>query len=381
MMGNDRLGEDVAKFAVGCISVGNSAASTQRSREIASHRHQPSQLPPFACESESLQRPSPRSPVNITGIPFTGPMKLLRALPLLTAVLGLFLSSIFAQPLRPESGPSADLIALFQKIQSRLQNGAITEEALSTEIQEFDSLLEKYRDDKSDEVAEILYMKMALFGEVFDNSEKAIALGRQLEAEFPGTAPAAAAARVIAAMEQRAKARETQEALVGRMAPTLDFTWSSQEGLKSLEQLKGKVVVLDFWATWCGPCLTSFPQVAELVSHYEGLDVQVLGVTSLQGRVMNLEAQPIDCTGNPDKETGLMPAFMQAHKMTWPVVFSSQEVFNPDYGIQGIPHMTIIAPDGTIRRTGLHPAMPHAEKTAIIDAILKEFSLPTPSGA
>ena len=44
----------------------------------------------------------------------------------------------------------------------------------------------------------------------------------------------------------------------------------------------------------------------------------------------------------------------------------------------GIPYMAIIAPDGTVRHTGLHPAMPLAEKTVKIDAILKEFNLKLP---
>lgn len=73
-----------------------------------------------------------------------------------------------------------------------------------------------------------------------------------------------------------------------------------------------------------------------------------------------------------------MPAFMKAKDMTWPVVFSEQEVFNPDYGVRGIPHMAIIAPDGTVRYNGMHPATPHAEKVKKIDPILREFGLKVP---
>jgi hypothetical protein len=62
-----------------------------------------------------------------------------------------------------------------------------------------------------------------------------------------------------------------------------------------------------------------------------------------------------------------MSDYIKAKEITWTIGFSDEEVFNPDYGITGIPHMAIIAPDGTLRHTGLHPAMPHAEKVEKID--------------
>jgi hypothetical protein len=65
--------------------------------------------------------------------------------------------------------------------------------------------------------------------------------------------------------------------------------------------------------------------------------------------------------------------------MNWTVAFSKEEVFNPDYGISGIPYVAIIAPDGTVRHAGLHPAGPLAEKVAKIDAILKEFGRSVPA--
>jgi hypothetical protein len=74
-----------------------------------------------------------------------------------------------------------------------------------------------------------------------------------------------------------------------------------------------------------------------------------------------------------------MTDFMKAKEMTWTVAFSEEQVFNPDYGVRGIPYIAIIAPDGTVRHAGLNPHDPKADITGKIEAILKEFKLVAPA--
>jgi len=172
--------------------------------------------------------------------------------------------------------------------------------------------------------------------------------------------------------------------LINSDAPSMHFAWSNTPTpIATLADLKGKVVVVDFWATWCGPCISSFPKVRELVARYEGYPVVVLGVTSIQGfhmarKLDDKKADRIDTKGEPAKEHELMGTFVKDMNMTWPVVFSQEEVFNPEYGVKGIPHVAIIDPAGKVRFNALHPGSDAEGKYHKIDELLKEFNLPAP---
>lgn len=165
--------------------------------------------------------------------------------------------------------------------------------------------------------------------------------------------------------------------LLNHEAPGFELLWSSEQGITSLADLRGKVVVVDFWATWCGPCVRSFPDLAKLQETYAGSPVVILGVTRVQGMHVGPKGQRVDTSGDPEREYELMAGYIGEQNITWPIGFIEDAV-QIEYGVDSIPHVVIIDPDGVVRHRAIHAAVPLSQKRALIDPILAEFDLPVP---
>jgi thiol-disulfide isomerase/thioredoxin len=164
--------------------------------------------------------------------------------------------------------------------------------------------------------------------------------------------------------------------LVGNPAPAIHFIWSNLEPApKALADLRGRVVVLDFWATWCGPCVGAFPHMRELQARYKDAPVTIIGLTSLQGWILDPTAEDpakrrIKGLSSRD-EIAHLAAWSKRMDMTWPVAISEEKLFNPDYGIRGVPAMVIVDGKGVVRHAGVSPG--DDGLTAKIDELVKEL--------
>lgn len=171
--------------------------------------------------------------------------------------------------------------------------------------------------------------------------------------------------------------------LVGSKAPELHFLrWFSRQGeevevrdIKTLHALyeggKTPVVMLDFWGTKCVPCLQSFPEVAEIQQHFQGKDVFIIGVTSLQGYFVDTPNQrTIQTRNNPEKELSLFPDYMKGMEINWNIAISEEDVMNTDYGALAIPHIVLIDKQGKVRYNALNAEKD--EKIELIEKLLAE---------
>lgn len=159
--------------------------------------------------------------------------------------------------------------------------------------------------------------------------------------------------------------------LVGNKAPALHFRWISGGKEKTLDDFKGKVVMLDFWATKCAPCVKSFPQMAELQNHYRNRPVVLIGVTSLQGYFVDIPNKTtVNTADDPEKEISLVPAYMKGMGINWRIAFSEEDVMNVEYGVLSIPHITLIDKEGRVRYNGIEGT--NEEKIKLIDGLLNE---------
>lgn len=111
------------------------------------------------------------------------------------------------------------------------------------------------------------------------------------------------------------------------------FTAKDLNGLtRSIAQYKGKVLLLDFWSTWCGPCVEELPNVKAVYSKYHKNGFEVLGIS--------LDEDKKDLTD-----------FLKENKIPWPQVFSGKAWEDPiagKYGVKGIPCTFVIGRDGKI---------------------------------
>jgi len=127
--------------------------------------------------------------------------------------------------------------------------------------------------------------------------------------------------------------------LVGQMAPDfgLEVVHQGAPGSKiRLTELQGKPVLIDFWATWCGPCQVEAPILSRVAERYKDRGLVVLGV-------------------NTGDKPGLASVFAAKKQLSYPILFDADHGAADLYDVEALPTMVLIGRDGKVRavRSGL----------------------------
>lgn len=201
-----------------------------------------------------------------------------------------------------------------------------------------------------------------------------LARTRRRVEELEKSDPPAALKVLETAKEQYAKAEWERDydttvrrlMLHGQPAPRLEGdAWVNSEPL-TLAGLRGKVVVLDFWMTWCGPCRASFPKMEAFAKKHADKGVVLIGVTENQGFVLNKEGKQLrgekDAKLTWEEEIPLVNQFVKDFGITVPVAIGrvptdTKEEYPAaamlhDYGVPFFPSAAVIDRKGNVRFMG-----------------------------
>lgn len=170
---------------------------------------------------------------------------------------------------------------------------------------------------------------------------------------------------------------------IGKKAPDLVGQFGLNGKAVKLSDLRGKVVLVDFWAVWCPPCRAAFPHLTQLQKEFGDMGFEVLGVTTYyraygfdkdNGKLVRVGKVVVDeKTGKKvlsgglsvKAENDMLREFVSHYKLPYRIITLEQKDWlqaATDYGVRGIPQAVLVDRLGVVRhvQVGFNPARTEA---------------------
>jgi thiol-disulfide isomerase/thioredoxin len=129
-------------------------------------------------------------------------------------------------------------------------------------------------------------------------------------------------------------------------APEMAFReWIGHEPI-AFEQFRGRVVLLDFWATWCGPCIATFPRLRSWYKKFGGDDFMIIGVTQYYGEQGGKKMTQL-------QELDYLNEFKAKHKLPYPFAIAEPIEARMKYGVNAFPTTVLLDRKGVVRYIGI----------------------------
>lgn len=266
------------------------------------------------------------------------PFKSISILALMAALL--VPARLHAEP--TADSPTAQMKAVVTQVQAKAQAGKKAEADYTNELATLESLIAGAKTAKTDEAVQFTYMKAMLYVEVIKDFDKASSILRQISTNYPNTEYSRSAESLLPLLDQMTAQMSMFKKMQARFPTGSAFpdfsTTNMNGGALSVSALTNKVVLVDFWATWCPPCRAEVPKVIETYQKYHAQGFEIIGISH-------------------DSERSELEAFLNKQPgMTWPQYFDSRGPNNPisaKFEVSLIPFTILIGPDGRILGSGL----------------------------
>ena len=264
---------------------------------------------------------------------------------------------------------SADFVSSFpeykrvDEVYYYLGNGLVRSEKVEEGIKIFEKLIEKHPEAR---YVQPSLLELGMAYDKLKKYDKADEIYTKL-IEHPkyGSRSYAKQAKIYLEMEKSKRTGEIPKPQgtpsarpsewIGKPAPEFKVKDLKGEEL-SLEKYKGQVVLLDFWATWCGPCIAELPNVKKTYQKYKDQKFQIIGISL-------------------DRSQQALETFVEKRELGWVHYWDQAGNVANQYKVTGIPSMFLLDGQGVIRKAGLRG---HALGTAVAELV--EENLTNPGG-